>query len=254
MLLKITEKCSMGCSHCMNDAKPDGEHMSLSVLEDSLKFLVDNNAYHSIIVTGGEPTEHPAFPFFMGYIIGDLTKQKKRCVVSVTTNGFWILDNLSAAKEIAAGSEYVKVQFQVSTDSRYYPKQIDRTKRIWREPGFVFCDNCVETMYPQGRAKQNNLPYTLKVTKCFNVRAMTKQLPEPTIESVVMALMQRGKFCTPSIKIDGSIALGESDLCPKCASIYDDPKDIIQKIKDFKCYQCAPLNEGLDMKYRQFVL
>lgn len=34
MLLKITEACSMGCSHCVNDAKPDGEHMTLKVLED----------------------------------------------------------------------------------------------------------------------------------------------------------------------------------------------------------------------------
>lgn len=254
MLLKITEACSMGCTHCMNDAKPDGKHMSLETLEDSLNFIVKNNIYHCLIITGGEPTEHPAFPYIMGYIIGDLTKRKKRCVVTVATNGFWILDNISAAKEIAAGSEYVEVQFQVSTDSRYYPKQIDRTKRIWREPGFTLCENCVQSMYPIGRAKQNNYPYTIVSSRCYNIRAMVKLLSDPTIENVVMALAQRGKFCTPSIKIDGSIVLGESDLCPKCASIYDDEKEIIQKIKDFKCNGCYPLNENLDMCYKQFVL
>lgn len=24
MMIKITERCTMGCKHCMNDAKPDG--------------------------------------------------------------------------------------------------------------------------------------------------------------------------------------------------------------------------------------
>ena len=25
MMLKITERCTMGCKHCMNNAKPDGK-------------------------------------------------------------------------------------------------------------------------------------------------------------------------------------------------------------------------------------
>lgn len=43
MLLKITEKCSMGCTHCMNNATPDGQHMSEKVFDDSLDFLIKNN-------------------------------------------------------------------------------------------------------------------------------------------------------------------------------------------------------------------
>lgn len=254
MLLKITEKCSMGCTHCMNDAKPDGEHMSIETLEAAVDFLIRNNVHQSIIISGGEPTEHPAFPYIMGMIIGKLVKEKKNSVVTITTNGFWCLDNISAAKEIAAGAEGVIVQWQVSTDSRYYPQKLDTTKRLWREKGFMLCDNCVQFMYPQGRAKQNEFPHHAKASKCFNVRAITKQLPNPSIENIVYALAQCGKFCTPAIRIDGGISLGESDLCPKCASIYDKEEDIIQKIKDFKCDGCYPLNENLEEKYKQFVL
>ena len=254
MLLKITEACSMGCTHCMNDAKPDGEHMTLKTFEDSLNFLIRNHAYHSIIITGGEPTEHPVFPMFMGYAIAALNKIQVPKMLTITTNGFWILDNLSAAKEIVgAGNEYTRVEFQVSTDTRYYPKKLDTTKRIWREKGFVLCKDCVEFMYPQGRAKQNGFPYQAKASKCFNVRAITKQLPNPTIQDVVGTLLSRGKFCTPAIRIDGGISLGESDLCPKVATIYDKEEDIIQKIKDFKCDGCYPLNENLDARYKQFL-
>lgn len=187
MLLKITEACSMGCTHCMNDAKPDGKHMTLKTFEDSLNFLIRNHAYHSIFITGGEPTEHPVFPMFMGYAIAALNKIHVPKVLTITTNGFWILDNLSAAKEIVgAGNEYTMVQFQVSTDTRYYPKKLDTTKRIWREKGFILCKDCVEFMYPQGRAKQNGFSYQFKASKCFNVRAITKQLSNPTIQDEVI--------------------------------------------------------------------
>lgn len=254
MLLKITEACSMGCTHCMNDAKPDGKHMTFETFQAVIDFIIKHRAYQHIIISGGEPTEHPVFPMFMGYAIAALNEIKEPKVLTITTNGFWILDNISCAKElVAAGNEYTLIQFQVSTDTRYYPKKLDVTKRIWREDGFILCKDCVEYMYPQGRAKTNNFPWQAKASKCFNVRAITKQLPNPTIENVVGGLFSAMKFCTPAIRIDGGISLGESDLCPKVASIYDKEEDIIQKIKDFKCNGCYPLNENLPMMYKQFV-
>ena len=256
MLLKITEKCSMGCSHCVNDAKPTGGHMSFQTFEASIDFLIKNNAYHFITLSGGEPTEHPEFPMFIGFLIGKLAKQNLQSFITITTNGFWIIENeenLKCAKQIAAGTKGIKVQWQVSTDTRYYPKKLDITKRIWREEGFVLCTDCVQAMYPQGRAKTNNYPSDYKASHCFNVRAVTKQLPNPTVENVVATLAAQMKFCKPAIKIDGSIVLGESDLCPTCASIYDSSEEIIQKIKDFKCNGCYPLNESLPPLYKQFV-
>lgn len=254
MLLKITEACSMGCTHCMNDAKPDGEHMTMDTLEAALDFIIRNNIYHHIVLSGGEPTEHPEFPLFMGYIIARLNRIEFPKMITITTNGFWILDNISAAKEIvASGNQYTDIQFQVSTDTRYYPKKLDVTKRIWREKGFELCKDCVEHMYPQGRALTNNLPWQAKASKCFNVRALAKQLPNPTVEKVVTALFGFFKFCTPAIRIDGAISLGESDLCPKCASIYDKEEDIIQNIIDFKCNGCDHINSKLSSMYSHFV-
>lgn len=39
MMLKITERCAMGCTHCMNNAKKDGKDMELGVFADALQFL-----------------------------------------------------------------------------------------------------------------------------------------------------------------------------------------------------------------------
>lgn len=257
MMIYITEKCSMGCPHCIDDAKPDGQHMTFETLEASMEFLIKNNIYHSIIVTGGEPTEHPEFPMFMKYIIGTLAKHNLKSMVTVTTNGFWILENeenREVCKQIANGVNDIRVQFQVSADKRYYPKRLDVTKRIWREKGFTLCDDCIISIYPQGRAKTNNLEWSAKGSKCFNIRALSKQLPNPTLETLVAGLYVNLKFCTPAIKINGDIVLGESVLCPTCASIYDEPETIIQKIKDFKCNGCNQINDRLPDVYRQFVI
>lgn len=256
MLIHITEKCSMGCSHCMDDARIDGMHMPFDVFEKAVDFVIRNNIYHGIIITGGEPTEHPGFPMLMGYLIATLAKKNLQSIITVTTNGMWLLEdieNAKVAKTMVQGVNGVEVFFQVSTDTRYYPKKLDTTKRLWREKGFVLCTDCVEAIYPQGRALANKMEYKAIGSKCFNIRAVSKQLPAPTLNSIIMELAKHGKFCTPAIRIDGSIGLGESRLCPACASIYDTEQDIIHKIQEFRCDGCKFLNDTLPPLYRRFV-
>ena len=253
MLLKITEKCSLGCSHCMNSATPDGKHMTEEIFEDAVRFLIRNDACKSIILTGGEPAEHPDFEHIMSLLISRLEMEKKTSVITITTNGFWCLDNPVIAADMTKSSKYTQVFWQVSTDSRFYPKSIPKHKRLWRESGFVFCDDCVQHVYPQGRALTNNLPWEAKASKCFNVRAMAKQLDKPTFGTVIQHLGAAGFHCTPAIRVDGTIGLGESDLCPAAASIYDSDSEIIKKIIDFECHQCDFINNRLDPIYKQFV-
>lgn len=253
MLLKITEKCSMGCTHCMNNATPDGKHMTMETLNDVLDFVIGNQAYERLLVTGGEPTEHPEFVKMIETIIDKLASTGYAVVLTILTNGFWCLDNVEACKKLNNRNPNIKLLWQVSTDSRFYPKALPLHKRLWREREFVICPDCVDRVYPQGRALENNLEWEAKASKCFNIRAMTKQLEFKSIGIIVEAMMVRGYVCTPAIRIDGGISLGESDLCPKVATIYDSEEEIIQKIIDFKCHQCDFINDKLDEKYRQFL-
>ena len=58
MMIKITEKCSMGCSHCMNRATCNGKHMSFDIFKDVIEFQKKYGGRFCFI-TGGEPLVHP---------------------------------------------------------------------------------------------------------------------------------------------------------------------------------------------------
>lgn len=255
MMLKITERCTMGCRHCLNDAKPDGKDMDEKTLIDSLNFLKANNIGRALVLSGGEPTEHRNFDLMMETLINwCYENQGYISILTITTNGENIQKDYKPFVDYRNRLEKVgtMLNYQVSADTRYYPRRIETHKRIFREPGFVLCDNCVESIYPIGRTLENNIPYFRISSQCFNVRALSKQ-GFNTLEKIEMVLLSRGKTCTPHIGIDGSIKLGESDLCPTCASIYDDPKDIIDKIQKFKCNKCNHINDKLPEQYKKFL-
>lgn len=255
MMLKITERCTMGCSHCLNRAIPDGDDMTEDVLLDSLDFIRKNTVSKTIIISGGEPTEHRNFDNMMHLIIDYANKHRCFLVCTMTTNGEAIIQEPEKFKQYVKAANF-GLYFQISTDSRYYPRSIPNTHSIYNEKTFEFVPNCVTTMYPIGRALDNNLPWNpnvIKSCKCFNVRALSKQLSNVTLADIDGMLAARGYFCTPHISVDGSIKLGESDLCPVCASIYDAPKEIIRKIQAFKCSKCEHIDKNLPSLYRQFL-
>lgn len=255
MMLKITERCTMGCIHCLNDAKADGKDMDKKTFIDSLNFLKDNNIGRNLILSGGEPTEHRNFDLIMEALIDWCDKnQGYISILTITTNGESICKDYKpfVFYRDTLSKFGTTLIYQISADTRYYPRRIETHKRIFREPGFVLCDNCVDYIYPIGRALDNGIPYFRLSSQCFNVRALSKQGFD-TLESIEMVLLSRGKTCTPHIGIDGSIKLGESDLCTKCASIYDDPKQIIEKIQKFKCTKCDHINNNLPEKYKKFL-
>lgn len=239
MLLHITDKCSMGCPHCLGDYKPDGEHMTEQVFRDSIEFILKTNPIVHIALTGGEPTEHPDFVKFMDILFDILDNTPPTLdmphLVTITTNGFWCLTHPDEAKRIANGSKTVHVEWQVSADKRYYPIRLDVDNPLFKEARFTLCDDCVTRIYPQGRALDNKIPYQSKAPKCFNLRSVLKQL---SLSSAVTHLLMRGFTCTPSIGINGDIKLGESKLCPSCASIYDDISTIENRIRNFHCHKC----------------
>lgn len=255
MMIKITERCTMGCPHCMNNALPDGKDMSIDVFKKSLEFMRDNGLGAHIIITGGEPTEHNNFNEIMTTLFDFQREFKCFTFVTITTNGEMILKDSKRFLGYVMGAKEcdILLTFQVSADVRYYPRRIETHKRIFREDGFVLCDDCVEQIYPQGRALENGYKWVAKASKCFNVRALSKQINNCKLSDIERTLAAGFKFCTPHIKVDGGIGLGESDLCPSCASIFDNSDEIIEKIRNFKCSKCDHINKSLDPIYQSFL-
>lgn len=257
-MLKITERCTMGCKHCLNDAKPDGRDMDETTLTDTLFFLKHNNlARECLIISGGEPTEHRDFDRVIDKILKFHELFKCFNVITITTNGENIQNDPERFKNYITLAKAAKLtlMFQVSADVRYYPRRIQTHKRIFREEGFVLCDDCIQQIYPQGRALENNIPWKANCSKCFNARAISHQLSKSsTLRDIEMQLFIASKFCTPHISVDGEIKLGESDLCPACATIYDDMDTIMENIRNFKCNKCDHVNKNLPEIYKKYYL
>lgn len=245
MMIKITEYCSMGCKHCMSAATTNGKDMSMETLIDVMNFINDRQlSEKELLISGGEPTEHKEFDKVMNYIIEFVGRTKCTRSVIVATNG----ENIQRDPERFKG--YVKkaadigfpLMFQVSTDVRFYPRRIETHKRIFRENGFILCDDCVTHLYPQGRALElEGYKYNSNAPKCLNVilcAAQNKLYGRMKFSDLLDALEKSNHFCIPEIKIDGGIGLGESDLCPAIATIYDSNEEILNNILNTHCKQC----------------
>lgn len=235
MIIKITKSCSNGCKHCMNNNIPCNEHMDLNTFIDALNFTKKyDNDFFGNSLTGGEPTEHPQFIEFIDayYQIFPLST-----ICGILTNGHWIINNPEKTNELL--NKYPCLSFQVTYDSRYYPKKLDTTKRILRHKRVVLCPT-VEAIYPQGRALVNNIPASSCYTtsKCTNLKLLNAQMLDSDLKEILLQLRKMNKHCTPMIHYNGGIGFGESDLCPTKCTIYDDEKYIRKQMLFNDCKQC----------------
>ena len=246
MLISITEKCRMGCSHCMDDARADSEnHMSMETFKKALEF---NFKYdQSIMITGGEPTENPLFWDMMNEI-ADHMHSLNFCVIM--TNGMNLSNNdipkIIALREKTKG----EISWQVSSIRPYYPIHIDERLDIFKLPDFYICKK-IERLSPMGRAAQHqNWIFTSKAPDCFNFRSIVRSTSN--LKQSISLLRNSLKFCTPQISYDGKIKVGESTLCPAVASIYDNEKEIVNKISTFtcNCKNCQEMLDKLPAKYK----
>lgn len=245
MMIKITAKCSMGCSHCMNDAKATGGHMDF----DTFKQVVDfQNKYGGpfCMITGGEPSEHPEFKMFLEY-----AAQHMNNFITVATNGLWMTVDPNFVA-YCMNKYNVQVMFQVSHDPRYYPIPLDLSLPVFQLQNVVVIDE-IPKIYPQGRALSSGMNWEAKGSKCFNVRAVAHQVDFKDLRHIIGILAAKDKICTPHITIDGSIKLGESDLCPVCSHISKPQNEIVQDMINFRCQQCKHVNRNLESHYKQII-
>lgn len=256
MLLKLTTKCSMGCSHCLSDCKPDGINMTKDTLVKVIDFIKKNDLndiYFPIVLSGGEIFEHDNVIELIDMILFNL----KNYIV-ITTNGDILSNNDKYIKHLKnLHKDYKKrLTYQVTVDSRYYPKILtkEQTKKLQKLNNIIF--DPVDNLYPQGRALVNHVngPWHTLCPKCTNIRLFVKQ-GFKTLKQIIDTLTQHHKFCTFQISPLGEIKLGESDLCPAIADITMSEDEIIKKIDNMKCQQCfIPLVELYKLDYNVYRL
>lgn len=251
MLIDLTYHCSMGCTHCMSDCKQDGNHMSLEVFADCLEFC-RSHQLPGLFLSGGEVFEHPEISKILDMITEFAKEYPALLPVTIATNGRVLSANMDIYEKVVQFKKSVgsrNVFIQVTDDLRFYPNKLTEKQKYRLRKLDVIIDTVPSSaqdekkcLYPQGRALKNYDEewWNTKAPKCVNVRLIAKQLPESaTFHDLIGILMSGAKLCTPTISPAGEIKLGESALCPSVASIYDDGKTIMEKIRGARCSACT---------------
>lgn len=215
MLIRITNRCHMGCSHCLVDARPDGDHMTRSVFQKALDFA--GNTDGIVLLSGGEPTEHPD--------ILDFIRLAKAAVpasnVAMLSNGAFLRDGRELLKE--------GIQIQVTNDNRYYPERVPYIDH----PNLCYTFE-IPTLIKLGRGRENS---GQRGPGCFNFRRamlITRNLPRAT------ALMRgSARFCSPSIDVDGTLRAGETPECFPFGSIWTPHYRLVQELRRHNCDRCG---------------
>lgn len=232
----------MGCSHCLSDCKPIGQHMDSDTFEDVIGFCEKNINGFMPLITGGEPGEHPQFGTMMAILIERLSNHRLK-FMTIMTNGSWIESDASQAKVLLdyAKSKNVLLTMQITNDKRYYPRTVKIPVDITAYPNVTVYD--CPSLTPQGRAlnlSSDKAAFTAGAPLCYNARLIARQgyVKGMSFKEYIRTLRSAMKMCVPSIEIDGSIKAGESMLCPAVGTIYDNPEDILRNIAKLECRNC----------------
>lgn len=227
MLVRITNSCQMQCSHCLVEATPDGEHMTPETFVKTVLFL-RKQLMPLMLMSGGEPTDHPDVISFIELALANGIE------TLLLSNGEFLYgdeDRRDRILELVYG-------LQVTNDPRFYPRYVER----YEHPK-VSWETRIRTVTPHGRAVTNGLAEGGRAPDCFNLRSITRTLGN--FQAARLQLLARGKLCTPSVNIDGSISAGESTSCKKIGYVTDDDATITLNLKHMRCSRCG-LSGNLD--------
>ena len=234
MLVRITNRCYMNCSHCMIDASPLGEHMTLEVYSQALDFVERYSCFGSMVMlSGGEPTDHPNI---LEMIDRALAKQIK---VLLLSNGLFV-ENKELAKELLQRD----ISIQVTNDARFYPKKVQEI-----DHARVMYERNIRLISPFGRAVKNQISCSRSSPLCFNLRSLVRNT---SLYFAIFKLRLLGKFCTPSINVDGTLAAGESSFCSTFGNVTESDSQLTERLHELKCGRCG-LYEGLDRRYLEAI-
>lgn len=224
----------MGCSHCMQCSTPDGGNMTTGIFLEAVKFAERSNV-HVMLITGGEPTEHPDFEDIVAVCC------RKFIMVIITTNGMWIDDPDKVHTMKCLFDKYDNLTMQVTNISKYYPKTVD-TQRIEDLFGHnVAFETNHLNLLALGRASQDpdlikESEGSLGTMSCFSSALVSAQLP---YQMAIANMESRGKFCHPLIDYRGYLHWSESCQCPSFAHLSDGFDEIIRKAHSWRpCLQC----------------
>ncbi len=252
MLIKVTNKCSMGCNHCMEDSTPAGSHMSEDTFLRALDFAarMESPAWAlgvppMILLSGGECTEHPEIVRFIELV------ERRKYLPLLITNGMWLADR-ELRDAILTKNRNIFVQ--VTNDTRYYPTK----PPVVHDDRITYVDS-LTLLLPLGRLARKKGEKALPVRKAptlFNLRSATRALRSFSAAVCTMRTRAASGFsghCAPSIADDGSVMIGETRNCWKIGTVDDTDETLTKAVLEMgACNRCG-LEDNLAPEHRRAI-
>lgn len=240
MLIKVTNYCSMGCSHCMENSTVAGIHMTREIFLKALDLTkrLEGLAWESgippfILLSGGECTEHPEIISLIEEVV------RRNWIPIIISNGMW-LDNPELRESILR-PEWTHISIQVTNDERYYPnkpKYLSNDKRITYVPKLT-------QMLPLGRFKFKKASKDTPMKKAptsFNLRSVTRQVGDVCQALLIhraRALTGFSGHCSPSISSDGTLVAGETNSCFPIGTVNSTAVEVTKALINMVCNKCG---------------
>ena len=236
MLVRITHKCTMGCTHCMVNATPEGEQMPFDTFLQCVKFALKIGA-PMMFLTGGEPTQHPQLVAMLEAV------KIKGLLPLLTSNGLFLSEmTLKEQDDILSRVHSI----QITNDPRFYPRRVKPPANP--NSKLFYYENNLRVISPFGRAVTNGLECTRLSPMCFNLRSAGRHFEN--LRHVLGFLWRENKFCTPAVNIDGTIVAGEAPSCHPIGTVWDELETIGANIRVMTCGKCGLVNNLTDEQKR----
>ena len=248
MLIKLTNQCTMGCPHCMEDAQEHGSMMTLGTFKNAVRFG-NYLGCAMFMLSGGEPTENSHIEEMCNWFDANT----ERCMFNILSNGMWLKDEAKRQRVERITKLRSFMGMQVYTHRRWY-KEYDYVvshKPEYEQYNGVLVDiDSPIRMHGVGRARRNaeameEAEKNSHFMSCINSVLAAVQVRCPN--SVCTLLEKNLRFCTPSVDCEGTVCMSESSLCPSVGNVNtDDFEQIWKRMKDFRpCGHCVG--------YRRFI-
>ena len=240
MLVKVTNFCSAGCNHCMEDSTRAGSHMSEEIFHKALAMTrrVESEAMAagcpaSILLSGGECTEHPDIVKFVETVV------REGFWPVLITNGMWL-----AAPELRDAllrPEWVHLIVQVTNDDRFYPQ---RLPAVVDDPRITYTKRLPGGLLPLGRAVRGAAADAerKKAPSSFNLRSLTRSYGSITKAVALMrmrAMLGMSGWCTPSVSDRGDVMAGESRNCFRIGTVDSSNEELTRGLVEMQCNRCG---------------
>lgn len=223
MLIRVTNACRMGCSHCMVASRPDGDHMSIETFRQAMNLVERIGIPEPLLVSGGEPTDHPRLEELLSIA------RHASMFTLLLSNGLFLTQDSDRRDRILSLANGV----QVTNDPRFYPTHV---------PDFIHTkvttERHVRLISPFGRAKTNSVSSDRTAPLCFNLRSFCRGF-DGDLPGSLFELRMRGFFCTPSVNVDGTVVAGEAPSCAPVGHVSDSVESLGRALAEMTCRKCG---------------